>query len=327
MHFWSRAHLIAAVFSTCCSLSLAQTVVEPVTAPVTSGNTPSVDISSKAAKADDSREQLRIGPGDLVEVTIFGVSDFKQEGRISDSGEMSLPLIGMVHVGGSTIEEAGAIIKDKLVSGGYFRDPAVTVLIKDFASQGISVLGEVDKPGVYPAMSTRRLFDMVSLAGGFTNKAGKLVTITHRDNPTHPDSIILTNDPAKSMQSNVVVYPGDTIVVSKAGIVYVVGDVGRPGGFVMENGEKMTVLQAIAMAQGVNRTAALSQAKLVRRNTGQPEEVKIALKGILSAKSPDVDLMPEDILFIPGSIAKNVMKRGFESAIQIATNVAIYGVH
>jgi len=89
----------------------------------------------------------------------------------------------------------------------------------------------------------------------------------------------------------------------------------------------MTVLQAIAMAQGVNRTAAISQARLVRRTSGQPEEVKIALKGILSAKAPDVDLMAEDILFIPGSIAKNVMKRGLESAIQIATNVAIYGTH
>jgi len=327
MQLWSRAYLIAAVFSTCCLLSVAQTVVEPVSAPVVSGNTPAPKVSSMTSKADESREQLRIGPGDLVEVTIFGVADFKQEGRISDSGEMSLPLIGMVHIGGSTIQEASAIIKDKLVSGGYFRDPAITLLIKDFASQGISVMGEVERPGVYPAMSTRRLYDMVSLAGGFTNKAGKLVTITHRDNPTQADAIILTNDPAKSMQSNVVVYPGDTVVVSKAGIVYVVGDVGRPGGFVMENGEKMTVLQAIAMAQGVNRTAAISQAKLVRRTTGQPEEVKIALKGILSAKAPDVDLMPEDILFIPGSIAKNVIKRGFESAIQIATNVAIYGAH
>ena len=327
MHRWFRAHLIAAVFSTCCSVGYGQTVVEPVIARVDAVNTPSTTVSSSVTKADAPREQLRIGPGDLVEVTIFGVSDFKQEGRIADSGEMSLPLIGVVHIGGSTIDEASAIIKDKLVSGGYFRDPAVTVLIKDFASQGISVMGEVEKPGVYPAMSTRRLYDMVSLAGGFTNKAGKLVTVTHRDNPTHPDSIVLTNDPAKSMQSNVVVYPGDTIVVSKAGIVYVVGDVGRPGGFVMENGEKMTVLQAIAMAQGVNRTAAVGQAKLVRRTTGQPEEVKIALKGILSAKAPDVDLVPDDILFIPGSIAKNVIRRGFDSAIQIATSVAIYGVH
>jgi len=320
----SRAHILPAVLAAWCCLLAAQTVVEPVNSSIAEGNTPP---SLTAVRATSGREQLRIGPGDLVEVSVYGVSDFKQEARVSDSGEMALPLIGMVHIGGSTLEEAQAIVKDKLVSGGYFRDPAVTVLIKDFASQGISVMGEVEKPGVYPAMSTRRLYDLVSLAGGFTAKAGKLVTITHRDNPTQPDSITMTNDPAKSMQSNVVVYPGDTIVVSKAGIVYVVGDVGRPGGFVMENGEKMTVLQAIAMAQGVNRTAAISQARLVRRTSGQPEEVKIALKGILSAKAPDVDFMAEDILFIPGSIAKNVMKRGLESAIQIATNVAIYGTH
>lgn len=324
MRLWYRTRLLAAVACACCSLSVAQTVVEPVTASVSGGDAHPPAVSSQRSQ---TREQLRIGPGDLVEVSIYGVGDFKQEGRISDSGEMALPLVGMVHIGGTTVEEAQSVIKEKLVSGGYFRDPAVTVLIKDFASQGISVMGEVERPGVYPAMATRRLYDLISLAGGFTNKAGKLVTITHRDNPTQPDSITLTNDPAKSLQSNVAVYPGDTIVVSKAGIVYVVGDVGRPGGFVMENGEKMTVLQAIAMAQGVNRTAAISQARLVRRTSGQPEEVKIALKGILSAKAPDVDLMPDDILFIPGSIAKNVMKRGLESAIQIATNVAIYGTH
>lgn len=320
-----RAFLFAAVI--CLGVfSPAQTVVSGPTA-VTTASAESAPVHAMAPKADAGRDQLRIGPGDLVEVSIYGVPDFKQEGRISDSGELSLPLIGMVKLGGSTVEDARTILRDALVSGGYFRDPAVTVLIKDFASQGISVMGEVERPGVYPAMSTRRLYDLVSLAGGFTPKAGKLVTITHRDNPTKPDSIIVTNDPAKSMQSNVVVYPGDTIVVSKAGIVYVVGDVARPGGFVMENGEKMTVLQAIAMAQGVNRTAAVGQAKLVRRTSGQPEEVKIALKGILSAKAPDVDLMAEDILFIPGSMAKNVMKRGFESAIQIATSVAIYGAH
>jgi polysaccharide export outer membrane protein len=188
-------------------------------------------------------------------------------------------------------------------------------------------MGEVEKPGVYPAMSSRRLFDLVSLAGGFTVKAGKQVSITHRDLPTEPESVLLTSDPAKSMESNVVVYPGDTIVVSRAGIIYVVGDVGRPGGFVIENGEKMTVLQAIAMAQGVNRTAAMGAARLIRRSSGKPEEIKIQLKGIMSAKATDVEMMPEDILFVPGSAAKNAMRRGMESALQIATSVAIYGVH
>lgn len=305
--------------------SAAQTIVEPVaTAP---GGSAKPQLPVSATPADNGRDKLRIGPGDLVEINIYGVPDFKPEVRVSDSGIASLPLVGEIQLGGLSLEEARTKVAEALVKGGYFRSPEVTILIKDFASQGISVMGEVEKPGVYQAMSSRRLFDLISLAGGFTDKAGKLVTITHRDHPTEPESVTLTNDPAKSMASNVAVYPGDTIVVSKAGIVYVVGDVGRPGGFVMENGEKMTVLQAIAMAQGVNRTAAVGKARLIRRTTGKPEEVKIELKGILSAKANDVDLMPEDILFIPGSMAKNAMKRGFESVLQVATSVAIYGAH
>jgi polysaccharide export outer membrane protein len=303
--------------------ALSQTTVEPPVAPQRKGDTP----PSPVARLSVNRDKMRIGAGDLLDISVYGVSDFKQEARVSDMGEVSIPLVGTLMLGGMTVDEAQKAVAKSLMDGGYFRDPHVMILIKDFASQGISVMGEVGKPGVYPAMSTRRLYDMISMAGGFSAKAGKLVIITHRDTPETPDKVMLTNDPAKSLDSNVPVYPGDTIVVSKAGIVYVVGDVSRPGGFVMENGERMTVLQAIAMAQGVNRTAAVGSAKLIRRTTGTPEEVKIPLKGILAAKAPDVDLMAEDILFIPGSAAKNAFKRGMESALQIATSAAIYGIH
>ena len=316
--------LVTALVNFLIALSFAQTMVQPVVAAPDSQGKPIAQVTPLPAGADVDRGQLRIGPGDLIEASIYGVSDFKQEGRVSDSGEVTLPLIGVLHLGGLTVDDAQAKVTQALVTRGYFRDPHVTILIKDFASQGISVMGEVERPGVYPAMSTRRLYDLFSLAGGFTPKAGKTVMITHRDHPTEQETVSLTGDPAKSMTSNVAVYPGDTIVVSKAGIVYVVGDVGRPGGFVMENGEKMTVLQAIAMAQGVNRTAAVGSARLIRRSSGKPEEIKVQLKGIMSAKADDVDLMPEDILFIPGSMAKNAMRRGLESALQIATSAAIY---
>lgn len=326
-----RSAVIRVVISVICLLllvslqGLSQTVVEPqATAP----GQPAVTASSALqAPPKHARGKLRIGTGDLLEVSVYGVSDFKQDARVSDSGDIVLPLVGTVNVGGLPVEEAQATVAKALVGGGYFRDPHVTVLIKDYASQGISVMGEVTRPGVYPAVSTRRLFDVVSLAGGFTPKAGRLITITHRDAPDQPVNVQVTNDPAKSMASNVEVYPGDTVVVSKAGIVYVVGDVARPGGFVMENGEKMTVLQAIAMAQGVNRTAAVGSARLIRRSTGKPEEIKLPLKKILAANAEDVDLMAEDILFIPGSLAKNAIRRGMDSAIQIATSVAVYGLH
>ncbi|HWR13913.1 MAG TPA: polysaccharide biosynthesis/export family protein [Terriglobales bacterium] len=299
------------------SSSLCQTVEPQV--PVPGSNN-----SANAALAPPSSRKLRVGPGDLIEVSVYGVSDYKHDVRVADSGEVSLPLVGVVGVGGKTIEEAQEQIASAMKAGNYFRDPHVMVLIKDYASQGISIMGEVIRPGVYPAMSTRRLYDVVSLAGGFTVKAGKLVTITHRDRPNEPDKVMITNDPARSMDSNVEVYPGDTIVVSKGGVVYVVGDVVRPGGYVMEHSEHMTVLEAVALAQGPNRTAALGKARLIRRAGGKPQEIKVPLKAILAAKADDMELVPDDILVIPGSAAKALAKRSTESILQIATGLAIF---
>ena len=304
-------------------LGVTQTVVEPQSAA------PGESVQSSAkvavtARTNEDREKLRIGPGDLIDVSVYGVSDFHQEARVNESGDVSLPLVGAVRVGGSTVQGAQDTIAKSLMDGRYFRDPHVTVVIKDFASQGVSVLGEVTRPGIYPMVGTKRLYDLISQAGGFTPKAGKLVTITHRDDPGNPVNVIMTQDPAKSLETNVEVYPGDTIAVSKAGIVYVVGDVQRPGGFVMENNEHMTVLQAVALAQGTNRTASLGSARILRRTPSGPSEVKIPLKEIMAAKASDMDLMPEDILFIPGSAAKRAFTRGVESVFQVATSMAIY---
>jgi polysaccharide export outer membrane protein len=313
------------------SWSLSQTVVEPQVAASQSSTATTADQPREAfgtaTPMADNREKIRIGPGDLIEVSIYGVSDFRQEARVNESGDVSLPLIGSVRIGGATSEEAQDLIAKSLVEGGYFRDPHVMVVIKDFASQGISVLGEVTRPGVYPMVGTRRLYDLISMAGGFTPKAGQLVTITHRDDPQNPVKVMMSQDPAKSVETNVEIYPGDTIAVSKAGIVYVVGDVQRPGGFVMENNERMTVMQAIALAQGTNRTAALGSARILRRTPTGPSEVKIPLKQMMAAKASDMDLLAEDILFIPSSAAKRAFTRGMESVFQVATGVAIYGVH
>jgi polysaccharide export outer membrane protein len=322
------------------SFVLAQTVVEPQEAAPRN----SVVASPGAAAAGEERApfgtaaeipaaiasdhgRIRIGAGDLIDVSIYGVTDFHQEVRVSEEGDASLPLIGTVRLGGATVEEAQDMIATALTEGQYFRDPHVAVTIKEYSSQGVSMLGEVMRPGVYPMIGKRRLFDLVSEAGGFTPKAGKLVTITHRDQPTTPNKITLSEDPAKSSESNVEIDPGDTIAVSKAGIVYVVGDVQRPGGFVMENNERMTVLEAVALAQGTNRTAALNAARILRRTPGGPTEVKIPLKQIMAAKASDMELNPEDILFIPGSAAKGAFSRGMEGVFQVATSAAIYGAH
>lgn len=281
------------------------------------------EIKDKSAEYD--RSALKIGVGDLLEMRVFGVPDLTDQVRIGADGNISLPLVGTVHVEGLSIDQAQKTIEARLRDGGFVRDPHVTISVKEFVTQGISVMGEVVRPGVYPLLGARRLFDALSSAGGTTQKAGKLVTITRRDNPKEPILVALSSDPNISSQSNVDVYPGDTIVVSKAGIVYVVGDVGRPSGFVMENNESLTVLQAIALAQGLGKTAAVNSAKIIRKTSDGRTEIPVALKKILEAKAgyPDIPMQAEDILFVPTSAGKSAARRTMEAIIQISTGVAI----
>src|SRR6266852_3871864 len=231
-------------------------VQEPASAP---NNTP------VAASSTGSSPNLLIGTGDLLEVSLYGMPDFKTEVRVSSGGEISLPMLGTVAVAGLSVEQAETLIERKLSQKSLFNDPHVTVFEKEYATQGISLLGEVQRPGIYPLLGSRKLYDAISAAGGTTPKAGRYVLITRRNDPQHSVRIPLLTSAPETMQNNVVVEPGDTIVGSKAGVVYVVGDVRQPGGFVMENGNEITVLKAIALAQGTNPNAALNAARLIRK--------------------------------------------------------------
>lgn len=279
---------------------------------------------AKESKPAD-RSALKIGIGDLLEMKVFGVPDLTDQFRIDADGNVSLPLVGAVHIDGLSLDQAQKTIEAKLRDGGFVRDPHVTLTVKEFVTQGISVMGEVVRPGVYPLLGARRLFDALSAAGGTTQKAGKVVSITRRDNPGEPHLIALSTDPAIAAKSNVDVYPGDTIVVSKAGIVYVVGEVGRPSGFIMENNEQLTVLQALALAQGLGKNAALNDAKIIRKTPEGRQEIPVALKKILESRPghPDMPMQAEDILFVPTSAAKSAARRTMEAIIQISTGVAI----
>jgi polysaccharide export outer membrane protein len=296
------------------------TEVHAETSPFVPQTTPN------AAHRVVSPPDLLIGAGDLIEVSLYGMPDFKTDVRVSSAGEISLPMLGTVAVGGLSVEQAGLVIERKLTEKGLFNDPHVTVFEKEYATQGISVLGEVQKPGIYPLLGSRKLFDAISAAGGTTPKAGRYVLITRRDDPQHSVRVPLLTGAPESMENNVTVEPGDTILVSKAGVVYVVGDVRQPGGFVMENGKDITVLQAVALAQGVGPNAALNGAKLVRKTPEGPQEVPLALKKILAAKAPDPKLQADDIVFVPDSPGKGAFKRGVEAVVQAATGVAIWRV-
>ena len=265
-----------------------------------------------------------IGPGDLIEFRVFGAPDMTQDLRINGAGEALIPLVGPVKVGGLTAAEAQSVIEMKLKDGGYMRNPRVSLFTKEYAMQGITLLGEVAKPGVYPVLGQRRLYDVISLAGGMTPRAGRNVTISRRTQPDKPINVELNNDPSKSIEQNIEIYPGDTIVISRAGVIYVVGSVAKPSGFTMDNNDHITVLEAVALAGGTNPGAALNGAKILRRSENGIQEILTPLKPIFEAKSKDVALQPGDILFVPDSKAKGAARRGLESIVQITTGLAIY---
>lgn len=313
--------LLAVVFSVLTSANgFAQSRVKPEAPPSAPQTTP------EAPRGAGSVPELLIGAGDLIEVSLYGVPDFKTDVRVNSAGEVSLPMLGIVAVTGLSVEQAGKLIERKLTEKGLFNDPHVTVFEKEYATQGISMLGEVQKPGIYPLLGSRNLYDAISAAGGTTPKAGSYVLITHRNDPTHSVQVPLSTGTPESTEHNVTVGPGDTIVVSKAGIVYVVGDVRQPGGFVMENGKDLTVLQAIALAQGVGPNAGLNGARLVRKGPDGPKEIPLALKKILAAKAPDPQLQADDIVFVPNSVGSSALKKGAEAALQAATGVAIWRI-
>src|SRR5215472_1804692 len=128
-----------------------------------------------ASKQMDVLPDVKLGPGDLVEVSVYGVPELATKTRISNEGELYLPLIDYVHVAELSLEEAQKLVEKRLEDGGFVRNPHVSIFVDEYSSQGVTVLGEVTKPGIYPVLGDRKLLDMISSAGGLTDKAGRTV--------------------------------------------------------------------------------------------------------------------------------------------------------
>jgi polysaccharide export outer membrane protein len=327
---WTRARYVAPwlVVLAMTSLSTAQTPITTQntgqTIPLSPSGEPSApEAGGATATGKPVPVDVPISSGDLLAVSVLGAPDYHYEVRVSTQGDISLPMVGSIRVAGLTTALAEAAIAQVLQKKNYFNDPTVSVFVKEYTTSGTSVLGEVQRPGIYPLLGHRTLLDALSAAGGTTGRAGKTVTITHRDQPDKPETIPIESKDRQSM-TNIRVLPGDTIYVSKAGVVYVVGDVKEPTGIILDN-PHFTVLQAIAMAHGTNPTAKMGSAKLIRSVDGAPTEIPIPLDKILAAKSTDVTLHADDIVFVPNSVVKTATRRTLDAAIQAATGIAIYG--
>jgi polysaccharide export outer membrane protein len=267
-----------------------------------------------------------IAPGDLLDISEFHTPEFHSVVHVSAGGTVKLPLLDEVRLEGMDELQAARAIASALVERGILNHPQVSVLVTAWVGQDVSVLGEVVRPGVYPYTLHHRLFDMISAASGLSQNAGGVVNIYHRNDPDTPHAVVLDPNGAQAGRDrNPELAPGDTVQVTRAGLVYVVGDVIRPGGFTVDPAQRFTVLKALALAWGPSLNASLGKALLIReQDDGGRSVTALNLKRMLRGQDPDQPIHDHDILFVPNSTAKNLFNRSIESAIQSAAGVSIY---
>jgi len=269
---------------------------------------------------------IAIGAGDQLDIQVFDTPELSGPSRVSQSGEVNITVLGNVQVAGLTANQAARKIEAELKSKGILIDPHVTVSISEYASQGATVTGEVHAPGVYPTLGSRRLLDMIALAGGVSTSAGRVATIVHRDDPQHPhDVVLVANNNKLDAQENPVIYPGDTVVIDKAGIIYIMGDVGRAGGYLIDNNEHLSLLQALSLAGGWTKTSAQSKVVLIRKVPQGREEIKLDVSHIVHGEQADLKVANGDIVYVPSSIGKIFAYQGISAVVQGAEQAVVYG--
>jgi polysaccharide biosynthesis/export protein len=270
------------------------------------------------------KESLLIGPGDEVEVEVFDTPDLTQNSRVTDAGELSLMLGGKVRLASLTTSEAARTIEQALIQAHVMYYPRVMVTVTQYATQSVTVFGQVAKPGTYSIDTPRSVVDVLGLAGGLTDLADRHVTIerhtSHRQIPYY-----VSNRASDFLDQTVLVNPGDKILVPKAGIIYVLGDVAKPGGYPMTNNDgTLSVLQVVAAAGGTATSAAPGSSKLIRRTAvGGYQSDPLPLSAMQKGKKPDMQLQAGDIVYVPFSYLRNAAL-GITGIAAAATGAVIY---
>jgi polysaccharide biosynthesis/export protein len=305
-------------------------------------------LDSNSAVLPAGPQDYRIGFDDVLDVSVFEAPELNREVRVSSAGEVSLPLLDSVHAAGLTSRELELVLQE-LLRRKYMKDPHVSVFVREMQSHPVSVLGAVRRPGVFQVRGSKTLLEILSLAEGLTDDAGETViilrgaglqnpidpgpvgTVAEKDtiDPQMPDTVQVNLKnllDSSDVHQNPIVNPGDIVKVLRAGIVYVVGEVQRPGGFTMKSNERMSVMQVIALSGGLTRTASKGSARIIRTNeqSGERAQTPIDLGKILAGKAPDPMLEPKDIVFVPNSASKTTFSRGVEAAAQTLTGLLVF---
>jgi polysaccharide biosynthesis/export protein len=311
-----------------------------------------------AEQRDRQSRDYRIGPQDLLEINIFEAPELNRGVRVSENGDVSMPLLGGIQVAGLTARELETTVAGRLRE--YLKDPHVSVMVTAIESHPISVIGEVNKPGVFQVRGAKTLLEMLSMAQGLAPEAGDEVLVmrstgfNHEQNAGHETAAAANqrtrsegatdNGPgtdehldsvsinlrhllnSRDPKFNVPVYAGDIVKVTRAGIVYVVGAVKRPGGFTVKGNEQMSLLKAIALAEGLSSTSAKGRTRIIRTDegSGKRSEIAVDVGKILDGKAPDMNLQAADIVFVPNSAGKSVLYKGTEAVVATASGLVIF---
>lgn len=297
--------------------------------------------SERSRTEQPLRTTYILGPEDQISIHVPDAEEISDKPvRIDMNGNVRLPVVGRLKAGGRTAEQLETDIASRLKQ--FLKAPDVAVSITEFRSQPVSVLGSVKTPGVHQLQGRKTLIEILSLAGGLTDDAGHSVKITRTmDNGPVPLKNAVTDLSgnfsvaevnlkgimnALNPEENIIIRSNDVISVPRAEMVYVTGEVTKPGGYVLGDRETLSVLQALSLAGGLVRSAAAQNTRILRPATpgATRNEIIVDVKKILAGKSNDVPLQADDILFIPTSTPKRAAIRAMESALQIGTGLAVY---
>jgi polysaccharide export outer membrane protein len=281
--------------------------------------------SGRAQTTSGSTETLLIGPGDMLHIQVFDTPEMEQHARVTDDGNVPLVFLGNVHVAGLTPEGAARTIETQLQQKEYMKHPQVTVAIDQYATQGVLVMGQVKSPGPVQIDTSRPVLDVLGMAGGLTDIASRKVMI-ERHGTGERVQYFVSNNPDEAFDHSVLVHPGDKLLVPKADVAYMLGDVSKPGGYAFTNNKgQITALQMLASAGGTPPTAVPSEARLIRRTADGFTETHIQLSDMQKGKIADFVLQPDDIIYVPFSYLKNLAANASQ-IVAAAGGAAVYTI-
>lgn len=289
---------------------------------------PASDVSSGMLSAVPvDFPDLMLSPGVLLNVSVYGEPDMGTQARVDQKGDIVLPLIGAIHVAGKTVTEAQAAVEAKYQSAQILKHPQVMMNVLQYVNSGVVVLGEVQSPGRYTMLGPRSLLDVLGLAGGETNLAGDVIQV---EGPAKDGSALRTyhylRGEDESALRNAVINPGETVRVKRAGVIYVLGAVYRPGGYVMQENGSLNVAQAVSLAQGTLMQAKIGGMRVIRREPdGTYKDIPVDYKQVMKGKHPPLELEAQDIVYVPVSKIKSVFTAG-SNIVGETSSAAIYTV-